>query len=113
MNAFSNEQPVSTLKLDPSAMATNIISLLLDTQLDGVSIDFEDFHSVIDGTASAWLLTLLSGLRKGLPSSLIVLQIHPTFLNKIALLKSATINSYVDLYVLKYHSMIKADYNTY
>jgi hypothetical protein len=40
MNAFSGEQPVSTLKLDAKTMATNIKDIVIDTKLDGVSIDF-------------------------------------------------------------------------
>ncbi len=49
---------------------------------DGVSIDFDDFNSVKDKIASAWLITLLKTLRKQIgKNKLIVLQIYPTFIS--------------------------------
>jgi chitinase len=49
---------------------------------DGVSIDFDDFNSVKDKTASAWLTTLLKTLRKQIgKNKLIVLQFYPTFIS--------------------------------
>jgi len=49
---------------------------------DGVSIDFDDFNSVKDKTASGWLTTLLKTLRKQIgKNKLIVLQFYPTFIS--------------------------------
>lgn len=48
---------------------------------DGVSIDFDDFHSVKQKTASQWLFDFLKTLRKQIgKDKIIVLQTYPTFI---------------------------------
>jgi hypothetical protein len=75
---------------------------------DGVSIDFDDFNSLSDKTASPWLTTLLKTLRKQLGNNkLIVLQIYPTFIPQMPIFKNSLINSWVDLFVIKYFNLLK------
>ncbi len=75
---------------------------------DGVSIDFDDFNSVKDKTASQWLMTFLKTLRKQIgKGKLIVLQIYPTFISEIPLFKNSLVNSLVDLFVIKYYNLLK------
>lgn len=57
---------MSVSKADPTSTAQNIITIIQNNNLDGVSIDFEDFNSVLNGNASAWLVTMLSYLRNNL-----------------------------------------------
>jgi hypothetical protein len=40
MNAFSNEQIISSLNTDPTLMAKNIVTVVQSNNFDGVSIDF-------------------------------------------------------------------------
>ena len=42
-----------------------------------------------------------------------MLQIYPTVISEIALLRNSLINSLVDLYVLKYFNLMKENYNTF
>jgi hypothetical protein len=86
---------------------------LASSQLDGVSIEFSDYHAVAKGTASDWLNTLLSTLRSSIGNKTIVLIIPSTFPLFIPFLQSPKINSYVDFFVLKYYDTNQADYNTY
>jgi hypothetical protein len=75
---------------------------------DGVSIDFDDFNSIKDKTASAWLNTFLRTLRKQIgKNKLIVLQIYPPFIAEIALFRNSLINSLVDLFVVKYFNLMR------
>lgn len=72
-----------------------------------------DYHSVAQGSASAWLGTFLNSLRTGMAEKVIVLIIPPTFALRVALLQQPVINAYVDLFVLKYFDTNSPDYNTY
>jgi len=67
---------------------------------------------VAEGTASDWLLTLFSTLRKQLSSKIIVLIIPPIFLPRLSLAQESLINSYVDFFVLRYLDVNQPDYNT-
>ncbi len=81
---------------------------------DGVSIDFDDFNSLSDKTASPWLTTLLKTLRKQLgKDKLIVLQVYPTFISEMPIFKNSLINSWVDLFVIKYFNLLKSNYNSF
>jgi len=44
---------------------------------------------------------------------LIVLQLYPTFVSEIPLFKNSLINSYVDLFVIKYYNLLKENYNSF
>ena len=85
MNVFADEAPVSDKKVEALVVAQNIISIMSSGQLDGVSVEFTDYHSVAAGTASQWLSTLLSTLRGGLKSKEIVLIIPATIVNRVPL----------------------------
>ncbi len=111
-NALSNEAPISELNVSPSTLAQSIANVLEGTQLDGVSIEFGDYHAVAKGTASEWLSTLLSNLKKRIGNKIIALIIPPTFVLRIQLLQQPLINSYVDFFVLKYFDTNQADYNS-
>jgi chitinase len=114
MNAFSYEQPISTKAANASIMADRIASFVESYNFDGVSIDFEDFHAVKAQSASVWLTTLLKNLRSLIPSNkIIALQIHPTLLKEISLFRSSLVNSYVDIFVLKYYNLVQNDYDSY
>jgi hypothetical protein len=110
-NALANEAPISDLRLSANKVAQNIVNVLQTTQLDGVSIEFQDYFAVADGTASDWLFTLISTIRQQAPSKIIVLIIPPVFLLR-GLIGNSLINSYVDFFVLRYLDMSQADYNT-
>ena len=110
---MSNEAPVSATKINPDTLAQNIINVLKASRLDGVSIEFSDYHAVAKGTASNWLNSLLSALKTQMDSIVIVLIIPPTFVTRIPLFFTPKINSIADFFVLKYYDTNLADYNTY
>jgi hypothetical protein len=64
-------------------VAQNIINTVQAGQLDGVSIEFNDFHSVAAGTASVWISQLLSQLQTSLPKKIIALILPVTIINRV------------------------------
>ena len=68
-------------------MANNIVDVVRQHHLDGVSIDFGDFHAVAQGTASAWLQEMLTVLRLALPNKDIILIVPVTIVSKVRLLQ--------------------------
>ncbi len=57
---------------------------------------------------------MLKNLRKNLgKDKIIVLQIHPTIIKELQIFKSPLINSYVNLFVVKYYNLLKENYNTF
>ena len=65
------------------------------------------------GNASQWLATLLSTLRNQIGDKIIVLIIPPTFLLRMDIFQDASINAYVDFFVLKYYDTNPPAYSNY
>lgn len=112
-NALSNSAPISMDQVPATNIAANIANVLSATQLDGVSIEFSDYHAVASGSASLWLQTLLSNLRNLVGNKIIVLIIPSTFPARLPFLQQPLCNSYVDYFVLKYYDTNAADYASY
>ena len=113
-NAYSFERPISEKNATAVDEANNIAQFINMYNFDGVSIDFDDFNSVKDKTASPWLTTFLKTLRKQLgKNKLIVLQIYPTFIPELQIFRNSLINSWVDLFVVKYFNLFKENYNSF
>lgn len=113
-NAYSFERPISEKNVSAIDEASNIAQFVSMYNFDGVSIDFDDFNSVKDKTASQWLTTFLKTLRKQLAKNkLIVLQTYPTFIIELQIFRNPLINSWVDLFVVKYFNLLKENYITF
>jgi chitinase len=48
---------------DPSSVATSLANWVLDNNLDGVDIDYEDNEAMSASTAENWLITFQKKLR--------------------------------------------------
>jgi hypothetical protein len=57
--------------LDPSSVATSLANWVLDNNLDGVDIDYEDNDAMTLSTAENWLITFQRKLKQLLPNHLI------------------------------------------
>jgi len=69
VSAFGSTTEPTTAGLDPVEWADMIAAAVIEFDLDGVDIDYEDFDAFNkkDGTAEAWLITFTTELRKKLP----------------------------------------------
>lgn len=107
--------PVSSSPaVSSAALGQEIVTTSTELQLDGISIAFSDHNAVKDNTASDWLESLLSYIKTNTQGTdmITVLIIPPTFVGKMKLFKSFSVNSLVDYFVLQYYNTLKADYTT-
>ncbi len=73
VSAFGEtEHPTSQ---DPTTVANNLAQFVLNTNLDGIDIDYEEFELVTaqPGVGEAWLTTLTQTLRQQLPQGQFIL----------------------------------------
>lgn len=73
VSAFGEtEHPTSQ---DPTTVANNLAQFVLNTNLDGIDIDYEEFDLVLQkpGVGEAWLTTLTQTLRQQLPQGQFIL----------------------------------------
>jgi hypothetical protein len=88
VSAFSSANAPTSEGADPVATADSIAQFVIQNNLDGVDIDFEDFKSMNDGTSSAvnWLVSFTNQLRTQLPQGRefsLLLFINYSFLNPL------------------------------
>lgn len=71
VSAFGSTDRPQT-NLNATAAAASLAKLVLDYNLDGVDIDYEQFDTFAEGLSVSWLITLTKELRKRLPSPLLI-----------------------------------------
>ncbi|KAI0830253.1 chitinase [Trametes gibbosa] len=77
VSAFGEtERPTSQ---DPTTVANGLAQFVLNTDLDGIDIDYEEFELVVQqpGVGEAWLTTLTQTLRQQLPQGQFILSHAP------------------------------------
>ncbi|KAG5654369.1 hypothetical protein H0H81_003827 [Sphagnurus paluster] len=69
VSAFGSTDTPTTSGADPIAMADTMASWVLQYDLDGIDVDYEDFGAINagDGKAEAWLASFTTQLRTHLP----------------------------------------------
>ncbi len=106
-NVFSRESSLSS-KGNPTLLGTNIASIILSNNLDGVIIDWDDFYSVFDGSADAFLLNFLKSLRNSLKKDekVISLSVHASLIPSMSVFQDQNVNYYIDLFIIKYFNLL-------
>ncbi|KAI0329700.1 glycoside hydrolase [Cubamyces sp. BRFM 1775] len=69
VSAFGSTDAPTTTGADPVDTANTMAQWVLDNQLDGIDVDYEDLSAMNarDGSAEQWLVTFTQTLRKKLP----------------------------------------------
>ncbi|EIN14309.1 glycoside hydrolase [Punctularia strigosozonata HHB-11173 SS5] len=69
VSAFGSTDAPTSTGADPVAVANSMAAWVIDYDLDGIDIDYEDFNAVNagDGKAETWLATFTRQLRTSLP----------------------------------------------
>ncbi|KAH9892470.1 glycoside hydrolase [Cubamyces lactineus] len=69
VSAFGSTDAPTTSGADPVDTANTMAQWVLDNQLDGIDVDYEDLSAMNarDGSAEQWLVTFTQTLRKKLP----------------------------------------------
>ncbi|KIK62369.1 carbohydrate-binding module family 5 protein [Collybiopsis luxurians FD-317 M1] len=69
VSAFGSTEEPTNAGLDPVSLANTVAAAVIQFDLDGVDVDYEDFDAFNrkDGSAEAWLISFTTQLRQTLP----------------------------------------------
>ncbi|KAI0794033.1 glycoside hydrolase [Fomes fomentarius] len=78
-SAFGETDKPTTTGADPVGTANTFAQFILDNQLDGIDVDYEDLDAMNkgDGAAEAWVTTFTQTLRQKLPQGQFILSHAP------------------------------------
>lgn len=71
VSAFGATEMPTTLGLDATTCANSLADYVINNDLDGVDIDYEDSAAFEAGTGEAWVITLTTVLRSRMPDKII------------------------------------------
>ncbi|KAG1860708.1 glycoside hydrolase family 18 protein [Suillus subalutaceus] len=79
VSAFGSTDAPTTEGYDPTTIANDLAAFVLEYDLDGVDIDYEDFNAMNaeNGSAETWLTTFTEALRAQLPQGQYILTHAP------------------------------------
>jgi len=117
----STDAPTSS-GADPVATANTMAAWVLQYDLDGVDVDYEDFNAINagDGKAEAWLATFTKQLRTQLPQGQYILTHAPVapwfspgkFGGGAYLTVDKTVGSLIDWYNVQFYNQGTTEYTT-
>jgi chitinase len=117
----STDTPTSS-GADPVATANTMAAWVIQYDLDGVDVDYEDFNAINagDGKAEAWLATFTTQLRTHLPSGTYILTHAPVapwfspgiFGGGAYLTVNKTVGSLIDWYNVQFYNQGTSEYTT-
>ena len=62
VSAFGESSWPTTDNIDPEAVGENLAMFVIENQLDGVDLDYEDNAAMVAGTAVPWLITMTKAM---------------------------------------------------
>ncbi|EMD38928.1 glycoside hydrolase family 18 protein [Gelatoporia subvermispora B] len=68
VSAFGSTDVPTSTGADPTSTANTFAAWVVEYDLDGIDVDYEDFDAMDAGTAEAWLVTFTTQLRNQLPA---------------------------------------------
>ena len=130
VSAFGDNSLPTTFKIDPSAVGRNLAMFVINNQLDGVDIDYEDNAAMEAGTAVPWLIELtesmLQTFREEEPNREFIISHAPqapyfmsgkyqqnylAFYN--ATIGNNTVGDYIDFFNVQFYNQGFSDYSSY
>ncbi|KAH7909554.1 glycoside hydrolase family 18 protein [Hygrophoropsis aurantiaca] len=120
VSAFGSTDTPTSSGDDPTTTANNLAAFVLEYDLDGVDIDYEDFNAMNSGTDSAetWLATFTTALRAQLPQGEYILThapVAPWFSPNYAygyLEVDQAVGSLIDWYNIQFYNQGTTEYTT-
>ncbi|KAJ7760579.1 glycoside hydrolase family 18 protein [Mycena metata] len=118
----STDVPTST-GVNPTTMATTMANWVIEYNLDGIDVDYEDFNAFDagDGKAEAWLITFTTQLRTLLPQGSYILTHAPvapwfspgsTWGGGGYLKVHASVGNLIDWYNIQFYNQGASEYTT-
>ncbi|GBE86455.1 predicted protein [Sparassis crispa] len=77
VSCFGSSDVPTTSGADPTDTANTFAAWVIEYDLDGIDVDYEDFDAFDAGTAEAWLVTFTQQLRTQLPEGQYILTHAP------------------------------------
>lgn len=121
VSAFGSTDAPTSGGYDPTTVANNLAAFVLEYNLDGVDVDYEDFNamSAEDGSAETWLTKFTKALRAKLPQGQYILThapVAPWFSTKYTSGAYLTVNknvgSLIDWYNVQFYNQGTSEYTT-
>ena len=119
VSAFgATEFPTSAGK-DPIATANKLAQFVLNNNLDGVDIDWEDNAAMQAGTGEAWLIKFQTQLRAQLPNHIITHAPQAPYFkqeyyrNGGYVTVNNKVGSTIDFYTIQFYNQGNTQYNSY
>ncbi|KIJ57853.1 glycoside hydrolase family 18 protein [Hydnomerulius pinastri MD-312] len=121
VSAFGSTDAPTSSGDDPTTTANNLASFVLEYDLDGVDIDYEDFNAMNaeDGSAETWLETFTTALRAQLPQGQYILTHAPvapwfstTYTSGAYLAVDKAVGSMIDWYNIQFYNQGTTEYTT-
>jgi chitinase len=121
VSAFGSTDAPTSEGYDPTTIANNLAAFVLEYDLDGVDIDYEDFNAMnaMNGSAETWLTTFTQTLRAALPQGQFILThapvapwFSPTYTSGAYLTVNKNVGSLIDWYNVQFYNQGTTEYTT-
>ncbi|KAG2050983.1 glycoside hydrolase family 18 protein [Suillus hirtellus] len=121
VSAFGSSDAPTTEGYDPTTIANDLAAFVLEYDLDGVDIDYEDFDAMNaeNGSAEDWLTTFTQVLRAALPQGQYILTHAPvapwfstSYTSGAYLTVNANVGSLIDWYNVQFYNQGTTEYTT-
>ncbi|PBK72370.1 glycoside hydrolase [Armillaria solidipes] len=120
VSVFGSTDIPTTAGADPVATANTMAAWVIEYDLDGIDVDYEDFNAMNTGIAEAWLTTFTKQLRVQLPQGSYIIThapvapwFTPTHYPGGGYLKvHANVGSLIDWYNVQFYNQGATEYTT-
>ncbi|KAK0467057.1 glycoside hydrolase family 18 protein [Desarmillaria tabescens] len=120
VSVFGSTDIPTTTGADPVATANTMAAWVIEYDLDGIDVDYEDFAAMNSGVAEAWLTSFTTQLRVHLPQGSYILThapvapwFTPTHYPGGGYLKvHANVGSLIDWYNVQFYNQGATEYTT-
>jgi len=123
VSAFGSTDFPTSQGVDPVACGNQLAQFVIDNQLDGVDLDWEDNDAMNAGKGEAWLIAITQTLRQKLPNSKGYIITHapqaPYFTGKSVypnggyLTVDAVVGNLINFYNVQFYNQGTSMYETY
>ncbi|EGO22388.1 glycoside hydrolase family 18 protein [Serpula lacrymans var. lacrymans S7.9] len=121
VSAFGSTEAPTSSGEDPTTTANNLAAWVIQYDLDGVDVDYEDFNAINaqDGSAETWLSTFTTAIRAKLPQGQYILTHAPVapwfssiYTTGAYLKVDQNVGSLIDWYNIQFYNQGTTEYTT-
>jgi len=120
VSAFGATEFPTSAGVDPVACGNSLAEFVLNNNLDGVDLDWEDTAAFTAGTGEAWLITLTKTLRQKLPQGRYIISHAPqapyfsfSYPKGGYLTVDREVGNMIDFYNVQFYNQATTTYDSY